>query len=80
MAKSFFAVWKKVRIFASDFIRTKSPRRYAPTADMNVRNSNRRAGMCNGSRVFKRGLFPFLFFKVILTTHIRRNGIQHHAF
>lgn len=37
--------------FCSRFQGMKSPRRYAPTADMNVRNSIGMQGMCSGSRV-----------------------------
>ena len=48
--KIIFANPNKSRIFAVDF-RRKSPKRYASTADVNVRNSNQCAVEYDGSRV-----------------------------
>ena len=50
MEKNNFDEWKNICNFSSDF-KSEITKRYAPTADMNVRNSIGMQGMCSGSRV-----------------------------
>ena len=72
----FFHV-RKMSFFCSRFHK-EITKRYAPTADMNVRNSIGMQRMCSGSRVLA-WTVSISSFQGILKTSIRGSGTRHHA-